>query len=155
MGTLPTGETTPAPATERESSAQIAAELRIQLLLVSRLMRNQRADISISLTLLSALGTVSAHGPLSAGELAAMERVQPPSMTKVIATLEERGLVQRQSHPRDKRQAIIAITPAGEELLERERNLRSEWLTDRLVNLSDDERELLRAATPVLAKLAE
>ena len=50
---------------------------------------------------------------MSAGELAACERVQPPSMTKVLASLEERGLVRRDAHPSDRRQAIIAITDAG------------------------------------------
>ncbi|HEY3736119.1 MAG TPA: MarR family transcriptional regulator [Jatrophihabitans sp.] len=153
--TLPTEGPSDTKAIESLPSALLAPELRISLLRVSRIMRNQRADISISLTLLSALGTVFANGPLSAGELAAIERVQPPSMTKVIATLEERGLVRRQAHPHDKRQAIIAITPAGEELLAGERRLRNEWLAQRLANLTDEERQLLRAASPVLAKLAE
>lgn len=149
------GTPTAATETEHEPSAEIAAELRSPLLRVSRLMRNQRADLSISLTLLSALGAVLTNGPLSAGELAAIERVQPPSMTKVIATLEERGLVERKAHPHDKRQAIIAITPAGEEMLARDRQLRDEWLTGRLASLTDEERALLRAVTPVLNKLAE
>jgi DNA-binding MarR family transcriptional regulator len=92
---------------------------------------------------------------MSAGELAACERVQPPSMTKVLAMLEERGLVRRDAHPGDRRQAIIAITDAGVALLDSERRSRDAWLSHRLVQLTADERALLRDVVPVLDKLAE
>jgi DNA-binding MarR family transcriptional regulator len=92
---------------------------------------------------------------MSAGELAACERVQPPSMTKVLANLEERALVRREAHPTDRRQAIIAITDAGIGLLDSERRSRDAWLTQRLGQLSPDERALIRDVVPVLDKLAE
>jgi DNA-binding MarR family transcriptional regulator len=132
----------------------LAALLRPSLLRVTRVIRNQRVDMSITLTQLSAMGTLHKHGPMSAGELASCERVQPPSMTKVLAMLEERGLVRRDAHPGDRRQAIIAITDAGIALLDSERRSRDAWLSQRLVQLTADERSLLRDVVPVLDKLA-
>jgi DNA-binding MarR family transcriptional regulator len=73
----------------------------------------------------------------------------------VLANLEERGLVRRAAHPSDRRQAIIAITDAGEELLESERRSRDLWLTQQLARLTPEERALLRKIVPVLDKLAQ
>lgn len=129
--------------------------LRPSLLRVTRVIRNQRADMSVTLTQLSAMGTLFKSGPMSAGELASCERVQPPSMTKVLANLEERGLVRRDAHPTDRRQAIIAITDSGIELLDSERRSRDAWLSQRLAELTPEERTLLRNVVPVFDKLAE
>ena len=104
--------------------AELATLLRPSLLRLTRTIRNQRVDQSVTLTHLSAMATLHKRGPMSAGELASCERVQPPSMTKVLASLEERGLVQRGAHPADRRQAIIAITAAGIALLDSERRSR-------------------------------
>jgi DNA-binding MarR family transcriptional regulator len=101
------------------------------------------------------MNTLRKSGPMSAGELAGFERVQPPSMTKVLANLEERGLVRRDAHPTDKRQAIITVTDSGIELLQSESRARDAWLSRRLAELSPDERALLRDVVPVLDKLAE
>lgn len=139
----------------RTTIAELAALLRPSLLRLTRLVRNQRVDTSVTLTQLSAMATLSKHGPMSAGELATCEKVQPPSMTKVLANLEERGLVRRDVHPSDKRQAIIAITDAGVELLDSERRSRDQWLTKRLSALTADERALLQRVVPILDKLAE
>jgi DNA-binding MarR family transcriptional regulator len=76
-------------------------------------------------------------------------------MTKVLAHLEERGLVRREVHPSDKRQAIISVTPDGVRLIESERRSRDAWLSRRLAELTPDERALLRSVVPVLDKLAE
>jgi DNA-binding MarR family transcriptional regulator len=138
----------------RTTIADLAALLRPSLLRITRVIRNQRVDMSITLTQLSAMGSLHKRGPMSAGELASCERVQPPSMTKVLAMLEDRGLVRRDPHPSDRRQAIIAITDAGIALLESERRSRDAWLSQRLVQLSSDERALLRNVVPVLDKLA-
>jgi DNA-binding MarR family transcriptional regulator len=139
----------------RSSIAELASLLRPSLLRLTRLIRLQRADQSVTLTQLSALGTLAKRGPMSAGELATCERVQPPSMTKVLAHLEERGLVRRAAHPSDKRQAIISVTPDGEQLLDSERRSRDAWLSRRLAELTPDERALLRSVVPILDKLAE
>jgi DNA-binding MarR family transcriptional regulator len=151
------GARVPAPMTAatKTTMAGLAGVLRPSLLRLTRIVRNQRVDQSITLTQLSAMGTLAQHGPMSAGELAACERVQPPSMTKVLANLEERGLVRREQHPRDRRQAILAITDAGKTLLEQERRSRDQWLTKRLAQLTPEERALLCEVVPVLNKLAE
>ncbi len=142
-----------APATI--SAADLASLLRPSLLRLTRVLRNQRVDMSITLTQLSAMSTLLIRGPMSAGDLAGFERVQPPSMTKVIALLEDRGLVVRDQHPSDRRQAIIAITDKGTELLDLERRSRDEWLSQRLESLSAAELALLRDVVPVLDRLAE
>jgi len=129
--------------------------LRPALLRLTRIIRNQRVDMSVTLTQLSAMATLRKSGPMSAGELAGYERVQPPSMTKVLANLEERGLVRRDVHPADRRQAVLAITQAGEELLDSERRPRDMWLTKRLSTLTPDERALMQRIVPILEKLAE
>jgi DNA-binding MarR family transcriptional regulator len=142
-------------AATRTTIAELASQLRPALLRLTRLVRNQRVDMSVTLTQLSAMGTLRKRGPMSAGELAAYERVQPPSMTKVLANLEERGLVQRKVHPTDRRQAILEITPAGTALLDSERRSRDAWLTKQLAMLSPEDRALIQRAIPIMEKLAE
>jgi DNA-binding MarR family transcriptional regulator len=139
----------------RQTAAELSAALRPSLLRLTRILRNQRVDMSVTLTQLSAMATLRKKGPMSAGDLATYERVQPPSMTKVLALLEEKGMVTRDTHPTDKRQVIIALTPAGIELLDSERRQRDAWLSQRLAQLTPDERALLHDTIPVLDKLAE
>jgi DNA-binding MarR family transcriptional regulator len=136
-------------------ASELAALLRPSLLRLTRLVRNQRVDTSITLTSLSAMATLRKRGPMSAGELAACERVQPPSMTKVLAALEERELVRRDASPQDRRQAIIAITDAGNALLDSEQRSRDLWLSRQLEILTPDERALLLQVVPILDKLAQ
>jgi DNA-binding MarR family transcriptional regulator len=139
----------------RSTISELAATLRPSLLRLTRLIRNQRVDMSVTLTQISAMATLAKRGPMSAGELASCEKVQPPSMTKVLANLEERGLVRREVHPTDKRQAIISVSEEGFALLESETRSRDAWLSKRLTQLTSEERALLRSAVPVLDKLAE
>jgi DNA-binding MarR family transcriptional regulator len=117
-------------------------------------MRAERADTSLTLTQLAALATVERHGPLTPGELAAAERVQPPSMTRVVTSLQDAGLLQRAPHPTDGRQALLSVTAAGAALLREDRRRREAWLARRLADLDPDERALLRAAVPLLDRLA-
>ncbi|MEO8750804.1 MAG: MarR family transcriptional regulator [Allobranchiibius sp.] len=142
-------------AAGRTSFAELASLLRPSLLRLTRIVRNQRVDMSVTLTQLSAMHTLRKHGPMSAGELASCEKVQPPSMTKVLSNLEERGLVGRCTHPSDKRQAIVSITSSGVDLLEDERRSRDAWLSRQLATLHPDERAVLERAVPILDKLAE
>jgi DNA-binding MarR family transcriptional regulator len=91
---------------------------------------------------------------MSPGELAAHERVQPPSMTRVVVALEGMGLVTRTPHPTDGRQVIIGLTPAADELLSAEARAREAWLSERLHELAPEEREVLREAAVIIDKLA-
>jgi DNA-binding MarR family transcriptional regulator len=137
------------------TTPELATMLRPLLLRVTRQMRSQRVDSSMTLGELSALNTVSKDGPLTTRDLAAREGVRPPSITKVIAKLEDHGLLVRQAHATDKRQWLLAATEAGKALVEAENRSRAAWLSQRLSTLTQDERMLLLLAVPVLAKIAD
>jgi DNA-binding MarR family transcriptional regulator len=112
-----------------------------------------RADTSLGLGQLAALGTLDRHGPMTPGELAAHERVQPPSMTRTVKALEETGYLTRTPHPTDGRQVVLALTAAGERMLKEDRRQREAWLAQRLRDLSAEDRELLLRAAEVLDRL--
>ena len=135
-------------------AAALAHELRIAVMRFSRRLRSQRVDTSVTLTHLSAMSTLRRHGAMSAGELAAHERVQPPSMTRVVGALEAMELVTRTPHPTDGRQVVIELTPAAHELLDAEARAREAWLFGRLEQLSPQEREILQEASTIMDKLA-
>ena len=135
-------------------TAALAHDLRLAVMRFSRRLRHQRVDQSITLTHLAALSTLKRHGAMSPGELAAHERVQPPSMTRVVVALEAKGLVTRTPHPTDGRQVIINLTPAAEELLSEEVRAREAWLSGQLQELSTEERTVLREAAVIMDKLA-
>lgn len=135
-------------------TAALAHDLRLSVMRFSRRLRTQRVDTSVTLTHLAALSTLKRHGPMSPGELAAHERVQPPSMTRVVVALEGMGLVTRTPHPTDGRQVVIDLTPAAEALLGDEARAREAWLAERLQQLSREEREVLREASVIMEKLA-
>lgn len=141
-------------AATNSSTSELASLLRPALVRLTRQVRQQRVDTSVTLTQLSAMFTLNARGPMSAGDLAACEMVQPPSMTKVIANLEEHGYVGRDPHPTDGRQVIISITDEGVALLESEKQSRDAWLTRQMATLTDDERVELQRIIPILDKLA-
>ena len=135
-------------------TAALAHDLRLAVMRFSRRLRNQRVDQSVTLTHLAALSTLKRHGAMSPGELAGHERVQPPSMTRVVVALESMGLVTRSPHPTDGRQVVIDLTPAAEELLTAEARAREAWLTGMLERLSVEERAVLREAAEIMDKLA-
>ncbi|HVI36822.1 MAG TPA: MarR family transcriptional regulator [Gaiellales bacterium] len=135
-------------------TAALAHDLRLAVMRLSRRLRNQRVDTSVTLTHLAALSTLKRHGPMGPGELASHERVQPPSMTRVVVALEGMGLVTRTPHPTDGRQVIIGLTDAAEELLSAEARAREAWLSGRLHDLSVEERSVLREAAAIMDKLA-
>lgn len=101
-----------------------------------------------------ALVTLEHHGPLALHELAQYEKVRPPSMNRIVGQLEESGLVERTPHPTDGRQVLFAPTAEGRALIKEDRRRRDAWLAQRLRELTPRERETLRAAAPVLEKLA-
>ena len=144
---------------QTRSDAGLASALRIS---VSRLARRLRAERlakglepGLSDTQLAALGALERHGAMTPGELADHEKVQPPSMTRVIAALEERGLVMRGPHATDRRQVVLTATQAGRDVVQQSRKLREAWLAQRLRELTPEERAALRAAAPILEKLSQ
>jgi DNA-binding MarR family transcriptional regulator len=130
---------------------------------VNRLARRLRVERtvpdlgepSLSDTQLAALAALDRHGAMTPGELAEHEKVQPPSMTRVIAALVDSGLVTRAPHPTDRRQVILTASPNGRDLVSKARRRRDVWLASRLAGLSPQERAALRAAAPILEKLSQ
>lgn len=121
---------------------------------LARRLRNEREDTTLTLNQLSAMGTLARLGPLTLGELAAAERIQPPSMTRTVSALEARGLVVREADADDRRLVIVRLSDKGTQMLAADRRRRDAWLNHRLRELTPDEREVLRRAVPVLEKLA-
>lgn len=145
-------KTRPAPI---RSDAGLAGALRISTARLARRLRSQRVDTTLGVTQLAALATLDRIGAMTPRELAEHEKVQPPSMTRVIGELERRKLVTRNPHPDDGRQVILILTEQGLSALKAERRRREEWLTKRLRELTPQERETLRAAAPILEKLSQ
>ncbi|MGK2321488.1 MarR family transcriptional regulator [Gordonia rhizosphera] len=135
------------------SDKALTAELSLAIVRLARRLRGRRVSKVVSLTQLSALHTLHHEGPMTPGALACAERVQPPSMTRVIASLSDLGMVRREPHPTDGRQAIVTLAPRGSEVITAELDAREEWLSARLDELSDDERETLAAAVPIIQKI--
>ncbi|MFT4045035.1 MAG: MarR family transcriptional regulator [Gordonia sp. (in: high G+C Gram-positive bacteria)] len=131
----------------------LAGALALIVVRLSRNLRSRREDQVVSLTQLSALSTLHLEGPMTPGALAAAERVKPPSMTRVIASLASLGMVRRAPHPTDGRQAIVTLSQDGEKIVVGEHAARRAYLSDQIDSLSGNERIILRAALPVLAKL--
>jgi DNA-binding MarR family transcriptional regulator len=146
---------------ETRSDAGLASALRISVSRLARRLRAERAArglpalSELSDTQLAALATLERHGAMTPGELAEHEKVQPPSMTRVIAVLEQRALVMRAAHATDKRQVMLTVTDAGRTLVYQSRRLRDAWLARRLRELTPEERAKLRAAAPILEKLSQ
>ena len=123
--------------TQTRTDAGLATALRISVSRLARRLRAQRTtsgltEAVLSETQLAALSALEAHQAMTPGELAEHEKVQPPSMTRVIAVLEERNLVLRSPHPTDRRQVVLTVTPEGRAVVQRVRRRKDAWLARRL-----------------------
>jgi DNA-binding MarR family transcriptional regulator len=104
---------------------------------------------------MAVLGCLYRHGELSVGELAAQERVQPPSMTRTVNCLEDGGYVARRRHESDGRQVVVVLSDLGRETVLADRARRDAWLARKLKDLTAEERAVLRQAAPILEQLAQ
>ena len=132
--------------------SQLGGELRLACMRISRRVRFESTH-EVPPHQFSVLVRLE-EAPRTPGELADIERVSAPSMTRTVAALVQRGLVERTADPSDGRQVILSLTPEGQKALRRIRRHRDEWMISRLEHLTDDERDLLRRAARVLAKVA-
>lgn len=139
---------------ERVPPAQLAPQLRDAITRLNRRVRRARPVGDLTVTQVSALTSLRLAGAMTPRELAEIERVQPPTMTKIVAKLEDRGLVRRTPHPTDGRQVILAATEGGQAVLDQFERARDEWLAHRLAALDEDERETLHRAAEILQQLA-
>jgi DNA-binding MarR family transcriptional regulator len=126
-------------------------------LVVTRLARRlrQQADAPLSPTQAAVLATIDRRGPLTLGELAEAERVQPPTITAAVDRLEHQGLVQRRREPHDRRVVRVQVTADGGELLDQARSRKSAYLEQRLGSLSARDRATLERAATILEGILE
>ncbi len=142
------------PTTVAPTEAELASRLRLS---VTRLARRLRTALpgELSPSQLATLSTVERQGPLTLGELSSAERVKPPTMTKIVACLEEQGLVSRTVDRSDRRVARVEATPAGLRFIEDSRQQKDAYLAERLHELGPDDRAALERAAEVLERILE
>lgn len=146
-----------APTIEKmaRTDAGLAAALRVSVARLTRRLRSERDPHNeLSIGQLSVLGALFRSGACSIGELASLERVQPPSMTRTVNCLEEAGYLTRRPHETDGRQVVVELAAKGTATLEADRRRRDAWLAQRLRELTPEERSVLREAAPIIERLA-
>jgi DNA-binding MarR family transcriptional regulator len=132
----------------------VAGHLRLVVARTARRLRKEAgSDLSPSLS--SALAAIDRHGPVTPSELADHERVQRPTATRVIARLEELGLVDRAPDPGDRRSSLISASVAGRTLLRRQRSRKNQYLARRLAALDADEVATLERAAAILERMLD
>ncbi len=141
--------------TATATRTSLATDLRIAVNRLSRTLRNQKADTSVTDAQFSALARLHRDGPMTLAELSRQDGVTPPSMTKTVAVLMERGLVSKRLHGDDRRKVLIGTTDAGAAFVEETRRRRDGWLSPRLSVLSPAQRQTLADATEIMRRLAQ
>jgi len=137
------------------TDAGLASELRLSVMRLRRRLAGERhPDNVLSMGAMAVLGCLFRNGDLTVGDLAAQERIQPPSMTRIVNGLEDGGYVVRRAHETDGRQVVVVLSERGRSTVLADRARRDAWLARRLRELSADERDTLRRAAPILERLA-
>jgi DNA-binding MarR family transcriptional regulator len=139
---------------ERVTAEQLAISLRESITRLNRRLRQARAVGDLTFSQLSALTSLQLAGALTPRELADVERVQPPTMTKIVGKLEDRGLVVRTPHPTDRRQVILAATEQGRAVYAQFEKARNVWLALQLAELTPEDRDTLERAAQILQQVA-
>jgi DNA-binding MarR family transcriptional regulator len=132
----------------------LAQALRPSVMRLARRLRQMRDDsVGLNSNQLSAMAVLLNSGDLLMGELATAEKMQPPSMTRIVNGLEARGYVARRPHPDDRRQCVVTLSDEGRKILLANRRRRDEWLAIRIAQLAPVERQVLREAIEILEKV--
>jgi len=146
----------PTVAKVARTDAGLASELRISVMRLRRRLANERhPDNDLSMNAMAVLGALYRNGDQTVGDLAAHERVQPPSMTRTVKGLVEAGLVERRADENDGRLVVVCLSETGRATVLADRRRRDEWLARRLRELDPEERAVLRQAAPILQRLAQ
>jgi DNA-binding MarR family transcriptional regulator len=144
------------PPLESKEVVDAARALRRGVTELYRRLRAERISHGLSPSKLSILGRLTLGGPLTVTALAAKERVQPQSLTRTLADLEESKLIRRHQDQIDRRQTRIEITTFGEDLLKQDARRQASWLAIAMSSaLTPAEREVLRVAAQLMRQLAE
>jgi DNA-binding MarR family transcriptional regulator len=144
------------PQTPNEEVVNTAPKIRRSVTRMARRLRGLRADHGVSGAKLAILGWLFRAGtPMTATDIARLERLQPQSLTRIIAELDEQGLIRRMQDETDRRQILIEITQAGRDLLVLDAYHQDQWLAKAMAaKLTKAEREILCIAAELLEKLA-
>jgi DNA-binding MarR family transcriptional regulator len=134
------------------SAPDLASRLRLDIARMARRLR-QEAGAELSPSQTAALATIERHGPLTPSELADRERVQRPTVTRVLARLELAGLVQRAADPQDRRSSLVSISGDGRALLQAARARKDAYLSRRIDALETSDREALERAAAILERM--
>jgi DNA-binding MarR family transcriptional regulator len=130
----------------------LAGRMRLTIVRTARRLRQEAgADLSPSLT--AALATVERHGPLTPSDVAAREQIKRPTATRVLARLEEQGLIERMADPRDGRSSLLTASKAGRELLAELRTRKTAFLASRIDRLPPEDRATLERAADILERM--
>lgn len=134
-----------------------AAHLRIAIVRTARRLRQEAAAESTGLTPTSvaALATIERHGPLTPSEVAEIERVKRPSITRTLGCLEREGLIERAADPADGRSSLVSVNAGGRERLRRLRSRKNAYLARRMRDLDAEEIETLERAAAILDRMRE
>ncbi|AEE44872.1 MarR family winged helix-turn-helix transcriptional regulator [Cellulomonas fimi] len=132
----------------------LAGELRVAVGQAARRIRAERGAQGLTDPQFVVLAWLTKLGPMTPGQLAEAERIQPPSMTRTVNGLVELGLVQKDEHPTDGRQVVVTLTDAGRAEVVETRRRRDAWLTERLKGMTKEERQLLADAAELLRRIA-
>jgi len=145
----------PSVKTVCRTDSGLASELRTSVMRLRRRLAHERdPENPLSMGAMAVLGQLARNGEQSIGDLARAEKVQPPSMTRTVNCLEEEGYVGRRAHETDRRQVVVVLTDKGRAVLVADRRRRDAWLARKLADLTPAERDALRAAAPILDRLA-
>jgi len=139
---------------ESRTADDLAKTLREAIQRLNRRVRQARPVGDLTFSQLSALTSLQLAGALTPRELADVERVQPPTMTKIVGKLEDRGLVVRTPHPTDGRQVILSPTEEGRAVYTQFELARNAWLAQQLHELSPDDRDVLSRAAEIMQRVA-
>jgi DNA-binding MarR family transcriptional regulator len=143
------------PVADQRTAEELAKSLREAIQRLSRRVRQARPVGDLTFSQLSALTSLQLAGALTPRELADTERVQPPTMTKIVGKLEDRGLVVRTPHPTDGRQVILSATEQGRAVYAQFELARNAWLAEQLSLLSLDDRDVLFRAAEIMQQVAK
>ncbi|WP_235738435.1 MarR family winged helix-turn-helix transcriptional regulator [Nocardioides alcanivorans] len=138
------------------SHSGLAAGLRLAVMrLRRRLVGERHPDNELSMSAMAVLGCLHVRGEQTAADLARHERVQPPTMTRMVKAMEEDGFVVRRPHETDGRQILVSITAQGRAVVLADKERRDAWLATRLERITPQERAVLEQAVPILTRLAQ
>jgi DNA-binding MarR family transcriptional regulator len=133
-----------------------AAAVRRGVMSLGRRLKLERPPGGRTSLELSVLGHLHRRGPLTPGEIAAAERVQPQTLTRTLTGLESAGIISRTDHPEDGRRSLLTLTDSGRGALRADMAERDSWLAAAMsASLTSTESELLRLAAALLERLAD